>query len=242
MAPLLLLWAFYHCFSPQAAAGGAAAVTDKEWASKLRYRMKVSCDSWLQPGAQEERVFFFCLLLQRWLKRVHQQKQSSTCLLECSVHIQQEIFNHSKWIFIHFSLAVPFLGRLSHFETFLLSDLKKVWHFFKIGKIFFQNLKKRLTGFLIMTLVTEITVRWEQVGQSELTFWKIQIQVNRTCFVILHPLSQTNSHSNFWHARNSFQGLLKQSTQSSHTVIFTSSVSALLCFFYLPYQRYSNPL
>lgn len=119
MAPLLLLWALHHCFSTQAAAGGAAAVTDKKWASKLRYRMRVSCDSWLQSGAQEERTsFFFYLPLRRWLKRVHQQKQSSTCLLECNVYIQEGIFNHSKWIFIHFSLAVPFLGgwaTLKHF-------------------------------------------------------------------------------------------------------------------------------
>lgn len=65
MAPLLLLWALHHCLSPQAAAGGAAAVTDNRWASKLRYRMGLSCDSWLQSGAQEETPSLFSTFFYR---------------------------------------------------------------------------------------------------------------------------------------------------------------------------------
>lgn len=59
MAPLLLLWALHHCLSPEAAAGGAAAVTDNKWASKLRYRelWVVTADCSLEHRRREPLFF-----------------------------------------------------------------------------------------------------------------------------------------------------------------------------------------
>lgn len=61
MAPLLLLWALHHCLSPEAAAGG-----DRQQMSfKAEISWVVSCDSWLQSGAQEERTSLFSTFFYR---------------------------------------------------------------------------------------------------------------------------------------------------------------------------------